>query len=368
MPLNKVVLRMMLWSLGLAAASGVLAALFGGGETVWRVVGTGFVTAFACAALLPFSVQIDREETRVAGLVGMAVVLIEYNLALVLIWKVAQILFGRDWQQPLGKTMLFFGMASALLALSYMLAGEPHSRLAGSVGAGATILTFTAYMIAIWVPEPFLDAEKWWESGSALFLLGMLVLASLVGAGGPPRRTWRWVAVPAASMAFVLWMAGVWLGTRSAWGTVLFSALMAVTVVIGHASLSLLVKLSNGQRWVRAGTIVAIVLTAAAIVLVIAGQEYGDHAWGEGLLGRFVTAAGIAASCGSVTLIVLARMNRGVGGESSAVQLKRMTIVCPRCGKEQSIEIGESACAACKLSISVRVEESRPGGAIPGLV
>lgn len=367
MPLNKVVLRMMLWSLGLAAATGVLAALFGGGETVWRVVGTGFVTAFACAALLPFSARIDREETRATGLVGMAVVLVEYNMALALIWEVTQILFGRDWQQQLGKTMIFFGVASALLALSYRLAIEPHSRLAASVGAGATIFTFTAYMIAIWAPENYLDAEKWWESGSSLFLIGMLVLASLVGAGGSPRRIWRWVAVPAASVAFALWMAGVWLGTKSALGTVLFSALMGVTVVVGHASLSLLVKLSTGQRWVRAGTIVAIVLTAAAIVLVIAGQEYGDHAWGEGLLGRFVTAAGIAASCGSVTLLVLAQINRGVGSESPSVQLKRMTIVCPRCGKKQSIDLGKSACAACKLSISVSVEESLPGGAIQSL-
>ena len=54
----------MLWSLGLAAATGVLAVLFQGGDLVWRLVGTGFTTALACGLIIPASLLVDRERVR----------------------------------------------------------------------------------------------------------------------------------------------------------------------------------------------------------------------------------------------------------------------------------------------------------------
>src|SRR3990172_5249108 len=90
MPTRAVLLRLMLWSLGLAAATGVLAVLFQGGDLVWRVVGTGIATAAACGLLIPTSVLIDRERTRAGGLLGMAVVILEFLLALGLIWELLQ--------------------------------------------------------------------------------------------------------------------------------------------------------------------------------------------------------------------------------------------------------------------------------------
>ena len=63
MPARTILLRLMLWSLGIAAAAGVLAVLFQGGALVVRIVGTGLVTAVACVLLIATSSLIDRERT-----------------------------------------------------------------------------------------------------------------------------------------------------------------------------------------------------------------------------------------------------------------------------------------------------------------
>jgi hypothetical protein len=357
MPMRKLLLRAMLWSLGLAAAAGVLAVFSGGDEIVWRVVGTGFVTALACGLLLPFSPMFDQEKTRAVGLSGLAVVLVEFLLALTLIWEVPQLLFGLQWEEKLALTMVFFALAAVLLAFALKLADRPHSGLAGSVGVGATAVTFGTFMIAVWVPEPLIEDARWWESGSAVFTIGLLVFLGLVAAGAEPRRPWRWLAPPAGAVALALWMSNVWLGTESAVGTVMFSVLVSVTAVVGHANLCFLVKIPSARGWLRGGAIGAAILTAIFVDLVILNQEYATIAWDGELLGRLAAAAGIAAGCGTMALLVLARFSRGAAGETPVVGLNEMRVVCPRCGKKQSIDIGDSRCTKCGLRISIRVEE-----------
>ena len=62
---------------------------------------------------------------------------------------------------------------------------------------------------------------------------------------------------------------------------------------------------------------------------------------------------------GAGGLLVLARINRGVDREAPAAELSAMSVVCPRCRKKQSLDIGDSSCSRCGLRISVRVEEPR---------
>ncbi len=356
--MRKVLLRLMLGSLGFAAAAGVLAALSGGGETVWRVVGTGFATALACGLMLPFTPMLDQEKTRAVGLSGAAVILVEFLLAMALIWEAPELLFGLQWEEELAQTMLFFGLAAVFLVPARKLADEPQGRLAGRVGVGTIVVTFGAFLIAIWGPERFINDEKWWETGSAVFTIGLLVLLSLVGAGAAPRLPWRRLAIPAGVIAFAMWMSNVWLGTQSAFETVVFSVLLSVAAVVGHANLCLLVKLPSGLGWLRGGVIAAGTLTAALVDLVIVKENYSAIAWDPELLGRLTAAAAITAGCGSIALLVLARINRSVDRETPVTELSEMRVTCPRCQKKQSIDIGESSCSACGLRILIRVEES----------
>ena len=72
MPVRTVILRIMLWSLGLVALTGVLSVFVQSGSLMWRIIGTELCGAFACALILPCIPMIDRQRTRAGGLLGMA--------------------------------------------------------------------------------------------------------------------------------------------------------------------------------------------------------------------------------------------------------------------------------------------------------
>jgi hypothetical protein len=73
------------------------------------------------------------------------------------------------------------------------------------------------------------------------------------------------------------------------------------------------------------------------------------------MLGRLAGAAAIMAGCGTLALLVLARVNRRVEmPEFSWADVRQVTLVCPRCRQEQTITIESGTCAACGLGIAVR--------------
>lgn len=139
MTLRMVLLRAMLWSLGLSAVTGVLAVLFQAGDLVWRVVGTGFTTAVACGLMLPASTLIDQEKSRPAGLLGMAGVILEFLMAMILIWEAPRNLWGVSWEGEIVLTMLFLGMAVVLIMAFLALLREAYGVVAGRVGLIVTL-------------------------------------------------------------------------------------------------------------------------------------------------------------------------------------------------------------------------------------
>jgi len=103
----------------------------------------------------------------------------------------------------------------------------------------------------------------------------------------------------------------------------------------------------------------AAIATAALTDLIVANQELEAVTLNADLLDRLTTAAGIAAGCGSMALLVLARMSHGVDLEKPASEFDQMNVACPRCQKRQQIALGASSCAGCGLLIAIRVEEPR---------
>ena len=115
MPLRRILLKGMLWSLGFAAVAGVLTVLTRGGDWAWRVVGTGFMTAAACGLMLAMVKLVDLEKTRLSGLIGMAAVVIEFLIGLMLIWDLPGLLWGR-WEEELALTMVFLALGAVAVA------------------------------------------------------------------------------------------------------------------------------------------------------------------------------------------------------------------------------------------------------------
>ena len=358
MPLRKVLLRIMLWSLAFAAVTGVLAVLTQGGTLVWRVIGTGITTAVACGLLLPLSALIDREKTRSAGLLGMAAVIVEFLMALSLIWEAPRYLWRLHWEEEIALTMLCFGVAVLLIMQFLKMLRQPAHVIAARVGIVLTVAAFVTYMIATWTPYRFYG-HGWWETGNAIIVLGGLAVLTLIDLSPKDRRTWRWVGIGASIVACVLWLIDIWIGAEINPRFVIFCVSLSLGAVAAHANVSWMVALASGQQWIRTGTIAAAIFTATLVDMIVINNKLSGFRAGFGVVERLAAAGGILTACGTLALAVLARMNRKVDYEPVSTDLSEMTVVCPRCRKKQSVPIGDSICCACDLRISIRIEEPR---------
>lgn len=364
MPLRTVLLRLMLWSLGLAATTGVLAVLLQGGDLVWKLVGTGFVTAIACGLMIPSSSMVDRKDVRWAGLVGMTAVVAEFLMALVLIWDVASVLITtlRDPELKIILSMVYLGLGVGIAVSCAAPLRIPRHAIAAKTAIGFVVVVLAAYLAAVWVDD-FIHSSNynWWESASALLVLGVLTVPGLFDLTQVSRRLWRWLGILSGAVACVMWLSEIWHPVGSPLGRVVFCGLLCLSAITAHTNLCLgTVSLKPSQSWVRSSTMIAFTLAGLAVFSFVVHREFpGYIPLYADTLERLMAASGIAAGCGTLALFVLARMNRHIDVEPGSDELAEMTVVCPRCRKKQSIAVGNSTCAGCGLRISLKLEEPR---------
>lgn len=360
MELRKLFLRIMLWALGFAAVTGVFAILSQGGTLVWRLVGTGVATAAASALMLAFSSLIDARKTRTAGLLGMGLVVAEFIFVEMMIWEIIGNLFGPWVEQRVVITMIMAGVIG-VVSVGLLAVLENFLTLWFSrVGLALAAVVFAVAMIDVWLPRNLTDASRWGQTAGALTVYGALALLSVVGAGRKDRRWWRWLGITGAAAAGALWLYDIWIGPGSDLGFVSFVGLTSLAAVVGHANLVVLFMIMPRQRWVLWGTIVSAILAGVFVDWLVIDQKFihSGPRW-EDLIQRFMGASGILFGCGSLALCVLARLNRRVAFEPTTLEMVRMLVACPRCGKKQKLKIGDAHCAACNLRIYTRIEEPR---------
>jgi len=136
----------------------------------------------------------------------------------------------------------------------------------------------------------------------------------------------------------------------------LIIVISSCAVVIAHASLAALVPLKPGQTWLRLGTVAAV----AAAAVFLDSEVIFEPGYGISMLGRMAGAAAILASCGSLALIIFARLNRTVDYVSAGVTIAEIThvsMICPRCQKRLTAPIGTAECGGCGLRITTTIEQ-----------
>lgn len=362
MPARNVFLRIMLWSLGIAAAGGVLVVLTQNRSVAWRIVATGITTALACGIMIPVGVLVDRKETRAAGLFGMGAVVVEFLFSLLLIWELPSRLIGTRLEDEIGATMGLGALASILVLVLLLISRRPYGAWSGRVGVVLVPAAFAAWLVAVWMPydeDTWRTRNQWDETGFAVLIFASLAVVCLIGGRTDPARRWRWGGVVAGAVACSMWLLHIWIGTGSDVGDIVFSGLLSLATVVAHANLCVRAPLASGHVWVRNGTIIAAALTAALIEFIVIDERLFDIGLGIDVLVRLPAASGIVAGCGSLALVVLGRLNRKVDLEPYTADLTRISVVCPRCRKKQMIDLGNSVCVGCKLRISIRIEEPR---------
>jgi hypothetical protein len=354
MPFRKLLIWIMLWALGLTALLGAGAALLSGfNDASWKLLGTGITTAVAAALLIPFSLLADKPKARAGGLLGMTLVIVEFVGTLGLIWGIFDAFGNWDLDDHVGLSMLTLALTGLPAILMLYFASLPAGRVAGITGVILCAAVFLLIMIGLWIASNRYD-DEWFESAMALAGTGLPAVACLAGVGTAPRRAWRWIGVAASVLAAAAGVYGVWKSVHS--GGDIFVVILSIAIVLAHANLCLFVPLTGGQRWVRVVTILAGVGTAIAIdAMAIADQREFDLPFAE----NFAAAGGIITACGSLALLVLARINRKMDHVPVLSEINQITIICPGCQRKQTLYVGQSRCSSCNLKIFIRLEEPR---------
>ena len=372
MALRKILLRVMLVALAVAALAGVAGVMLASGEVIWRIVGTAIATAVAVGLMLPFTWLLDRPATRVVGLWGMVWVVGMYVVTLVLIWEMWR-LFDGMWpgRGYWGWEGRFFGLlglwaicglaALALLGIRKIVGG----RVAGDTGLVLDGVVFVLLNLAMWNDD---GGRRWGdhlgETGAVLAGIGVLAVVALVGTGRKDRQGWRWAGVAAAAAAWVLAVVGIWRETHSKVGEDVLTALISAAAAVALANGVMLPRLRGGARVVPWGAAVA----GAGCALAIDGMVIWEDIvqFGE-VLGRVAAGLGIVAGCAALATLVLWLVQRLMarGDERlESVAVEAVSVICPRCGKRETIALGEEArgsgkCGKCGLGIEVKVTEAR---------
>ena len=164
---------------------------------------------------------------------------------------------------------------------------------------------------------------------------------------------WRWIGVAAAFLSWVLVLISEWGQTEPPENLII--VISSLAVVIAHAGLATLVPLKGDQTWLRLGTVAA--AAAAAVFLDLEVIFAPDR--GISLLGRISGAAAILTSCGSLALIIFARLNRTVQDVATVAlaDIPHISLTCPQCHKRLTAPIGMAECAGCGLRITTTIEQ-----------
>ena len=347
--MRTLLLRVLFWSLALAAVFGAMGVLFAQSTAIWRVAGTSIATSAAALLLLWSSLHLEKERARRAALLAVTLVVVEYLLTLAAIWNLEEF-FGRPSEWRLWLTIFFIALV-AIPAVAFARMLEIRlTRIAAWVGLALCAVELLLLLLGTWAS--WQRDTLFGELAGWLALFGFLAVVCLIGAGTGDRRLWRWIGVAAAAFGFAL---GAYASVKRIYGDGdIMVYVVSVAAAVAHANIVLLCPLRAGQMWLRWLTIAAGVATAFFVDLSIYFERDSE------LPQRLSAASAIVAGCGTLALAVLARLNRRVLPAGTPLSdLRDVTIVCPLCGKKQALALGGARCAGCNLIISVRVDEPR---------
>lgn len=207
---------------------------------------------------------------------------------------------------------------------------------------------------------------------ATMFAVGLFTLTALGSLTVRERGVWVpvmgfTVALSAVGLAYFLVLIwGALLGGRGSLVARLMPLHGSVAWLIGiwataltHLGLLSLPRLKGWPRLVRATARWLVLALAGWIcVVVVAGSMSSTYldaaAWWQ-VLGVLI----IMSVLGSLAVPILVRL-RGVeqelGAESTEMAL---TLRCPRCLTEQTVQTGASRCVACRLKFHIQIEEPR---------
>jgi hypothetical protein len=348
MPFNRILLRITLILLGIAALAAVAAAFTGSTTALWRVVFTCIEAAIAAGALVRVSRFLQRPSQRPAAILGFACLLGSFGFFLVGTW-IDTIGFGLQGQ-ILGTAFAIAGLGGAATAA---LATRSRSDcvLAGPAAAIAAGMTLAATIAAIWTESDRLGAAAA-AGGPVLLVASICLVGNRLG-----ERPWRYLGLcfGLAAAAIGVQQAFSPLPSVELWNW--YAALAAGALAVMHANLLMLLNLAPPWPVLRLVTIAASAGTAIGVGFSVFTRGVLNWQVLDEPTGRFTAAAGILAACGTLGLVARQRLGRRLVIDTAGADYRAVSVTCPRCSARQTAPVGDSPCTGCRLILSVRVSE-----------
>ena len=363
---EKRLLQVMLWVV-IAAGIGGCLVLGSAGSATGRLLATGTATAIACVAILLGVELLKHPTTKVAGFLFLPLVLVEYLLIVTQIWDLSDVLS----RFKVARLEYVIDQTTGLLALTVVVIigalfarKTPVGPRASWLAIGLTISSFLLVESSLW-SGPYSYSPIGTAGRTNFMLLGLAVLC-YAGEGATKRRNWRYLGVAAAIGAWAMQTSAVWwlddpISQVSQYYT-LYCTMFAVAVTIAHANLCMFAKVSRKLAWIRWISIGATALAAASAVLAISflfSNPTKFLAANSTAFNQIATRAGLIAATSSITLCILALMNRKCVIERTTQDLEQLELRCPRCRATQLHGQNDDACTSCGLRITVQFEEPR---------
>lgn len=359
---QKVLFKVMLWSLGVAALLGVIAVLTASFEVVGRVTATAFLTSATAAYLWQAAVRLEQSES--ATKMAQAGALLFYLFALGGIWDIGN--EGQLWATA------FVCLGCLTVAASgWAMQRQADYRYTGMIAAVASMVSGLCWLIAIWSDQ---FDSKITITGFAIAGWSAAAAVCLVGLGTDPARHWRWIGVGAAIGGLLLSEYAIFQNIAPRWISDWLFVIGSVTVVVIHAVLCFASRSAPPNLTIRLVAVVSTIVAALLADMIVLQQIEGDH-----FVLRLTVAVAIVASTSTIATAFIIQRNwkqsqqkpAAVGGSpvtglGQAAEFKTLGVECPQCHQLSSIPVGDSTCPHCRLRFRIEVFTNAPPSWLTG--
>lgn len=356
----------MIGALLLTGGCGVLAVLTGTWDVVGRVMLSSTVAAIAAGMMMPIAGWIDDEDTRASGLWGIALIVLQFLFFISAIW----IDYSDVQWRLLATGFILFPVGWPAIWIVLAKANKPFT-LAKTTALLTLCISAAAFVAGIWWPkvstilnalDPSNDGDwKLISSGSVLYFYGLLAAIALSNWTRNDTRHWRWLGPLGAIVSITLCLTGIWMGSHER--TPILDVATALALFCAHAVflLNLSLGISPAARLLRLSTILISAITMAMACAVSITNINDRWSQIDTPLTRLTGAGTILTLCATLSLIITARLTRGINiaPTDALVMGSLIDLFCPRCKTRQSLPAGDSACNHCDLRISIKIQEPR---------
>lgn len=360
---RRAMLKLLMGCLALLAVTGVAGVVVGQWDFMGRVMATCFGGAVAAGLMMRASGWIDQPARRRVGLWAMWLAVIQFAFYFFAVWTSSFLGHYYRLEERLWLT-LFFVMATGWWSVRFVAALEkPDQRRAARLGLAIDAIVMFLLMVAVW--SDWNSGNNWFNANEKLVATaavlagaGLTACGCLIGWGPGDRQYGRWMGVIASTLFAVGAIVGIWedLGGKPTVLTILAS----IGLFVAFANVLLLAPLRGSQNIFRTLTIVVAGLSLMLVdLLVWNGIDRIDS-----IAGRLALAGLLLTICGTLAIIVLARLNRGLGDHPALpgtfekpeiVLPNTLAWTCPLCQKKQTTSTGLASCSGCGLLIESRL-------------